>query len=398
VRVPPRAMRRLSDMRILFTIIDANLAGGQRVALEVMQELRAGGVELFAAFPGTGPLEAAMRAIGVQTEYVPTWRLRDRRGYLALARLVRRIRPDLIYTHCAGGGEFIAAVVGKLWGIPVVIHRHAAPALTGSRLRQGVERTLIRWAYSSASAVIAVSDATCKQLADLGVPLARVKTIKNAIAVEKFVPSSPHARALVRSEFGLAGDSVVISLIGRLCENKGQRVLLEAARRLPCRELNLRFLLVGKDQEQGGRYEAYLKRLAREYGLSDRVVFAGYRDEVADLLAASDMTVLPSNAEAFGLAIVESMAAKKPVVATATAGAREIVEDGITGLIVPIDDAAALGQAILRLVQDPRLGATLAENAYAHVAAHFDTETFFQKVMGVLSGSVPQRRRHVLEL
>jgi glycosyltransferase involved in cell wall biosynthesis len=156
--------------------------------------------------------------------------------------------------------------------------------------------------------------------------------------------------------------------------------------------------LVGKDQEQGGRYEAYLKRLAREYGLSDRVVFAGYRDEVADLLAASDMTVLPSNAEAFGLAIVESMAAKKPVVATATAGAREIVEDGITGLIVPIDDAAALGQAILRLVQDPRLGATLAENAYAHVAAHFDTETFFQKVMGVLSGSVPQRRRHVLEL
>jgi glycosyltransferase involved in cell wall biosynthesis len=384
-------------MRILFTIIDANLVGGHRVPLGLMEELRSGGAELFAAFPGTGLLDAALQRVGVQREFIPSWRLRDPRGYIALARVVARVRPDLIYTHCASGGEFIGVAVGKAWRIPVVIHRHAAPEFSGGRTRQGIERALMRWAYSGASAVIAVSDETCRAIVDLGVSPARVKTIKNGIFIRKFLPSSPHARALVRRELGLGEDSVVISLVARLCEIKGQSLLMKAARELPCRELKLRFLFVGKDQEQGGLYEAYLKRLAGEYGLSDCVIFTGHRDDIADVLAAIDVTVLPSNADWCPISILESMAARKPVVATATTGACEILEDGISGLIVPIGDPHALAEALLRLVKDSNLRASLAANAYERVSSQFRGDIMFSKVLAELEAVSGKRGKNGTE-
>jgi glycosyltransferase involved in cell wall biosynthesis len=377
-------------VRILFTIIDANMVGGHRVLLELMDKLRSGGAQLFAAFPGRGPLDAAVQRLGVQREFIPSWRLRDPRGYIALARVVARVRPDLIYTHCSGAGEFIGVAIGKAWRIPVVIHRHSVPGFGGGRVRQAIERTLMRWAYSGASAVIAVSDATYQGIINIGVSSARVKTVKNGISVRKFLPSSTHARALVRREFGLGEDSVVISLTGRLCENKGQRALMEAARRLPWRELKLRFLFVGRDQEQGGLYEAYLKRLACEYGLSDCVTFTGHRDQIADVLAASDVTVLPSNADACPISILESMAARKPVVATATTGACEILEDGISGLIVPIGDPNAFAQALLRLVKDSNLRASLAANAYERVSSQFRDDIMFRRVLAVLEAVAPK--------
>jgi glycosyltransferase involved in cell wall biosynthesis len=382
-------------MRILFTIIDANLVGGQRMALELMEKLRSGGAELFAAFPGL--LDGALQRVGVQREFIPSWRLRDPRGYIALARVVARVRPDLIYTHCASGGEFIGVAVGKAWRIPVVIHRHSAPGFSGGRARQGIERTLMRWAYSGASAVIAVSDATSRAIVDLGVPPARVKTIKNGISVRKFLPSSPHARTLVRRELGLGEDSVVISLVARLCEIKGQSLLMKAARELPCEGLKLRFLFVGKDQEQGGLYEAYLKRLACEYGLSNCVVFAGHRDDIADVLAASDIAVLPSNADWCPISILEAMAARKPVIGTATTGACEILEDGISGLIVPIGDPNALAQALLRLVKDSNLRASLAANAYERVSSQFRDDIMFSRVLAELEAVSGKRGKNGTE-
>ncbi len=374
-------------MRVLFTIFDSDLGGRQRVALQVMEGLRSRGAELYAAVRGTGPLITAVEALGVKTEHVPTRRVRDPRGYLALARVVARIRPDLIYDN---GAAFIAAVVGKFRGIPVVIHEHSILGFVGSRLRQGLERTMMRWEYSWASAVIAVSDAAYRAIIDLGVPAGRVKLIRNGVPIDKFAAKSPRARALVRSQLGLQDDSVVISLVARLCELKGQRLLMEAARRLPWGKLKLHFLFVGRDEERGGAYEAYLKRLAGELGLADCVTFTGHRDDIPGILGASDMTILPSNTEACGLSILESMAASKPVIATATAGAREIIEDGITGLIVPIGNPTALANAILRLVEDPNLRATLAANAYAHVTANYSEEVFLQNVMSVLSHAVPQ--------
>lgn len=356
------------------------------MALGLMEGLRLRGAELYAALRGSGPLLPLVEALGVKREAVPTWRVRDPRGYIALARVAARIRPDLIYDHSA---EFIPVTVGELLGIPVVIHRHSVPVLVGGRLRRRLQRILLRWSYTRASAVIAVSEAVYRAIVELGVPAGRVTLVKNGLPIDRFVASSSQARAAIRAELGLESDAVVISLIARLCELKAQRLLLEAARRLPCDELKLHFLFVGRDEEQGGAYEAYLKRLALEFGLVGCVTFAGHRDDIPDVLAASDMTVLPSKAEAFGLAIVESMAARRPIIATATTGACELLEDGVTGLIVPIDDAAALASAILRLVKDPNLQATLAANAYTEVAANYNEDVFVENIIGVLSGAAP---------
>jgi glycosyltransferase involved in cell wall biosynthesis len=172
---------------------------------------------------------------------------------------------------------------------------------------------------------------------------------------------------------------------------------MKAARELPCEGLKLRFLFVGKDQEQGGLYEAYLKRLACEYGLSDCVVFAGHRDDIADVLAASDIAVLPSNADWCPISILEAMAARKPVIGTATTGACEILEDGISGLIVPIGDPNALAQALLRLVKDSNLRASLAANAYERVSSQFRDDIMFSRVLAELEAVSGKRGKNGTE-
>jgi len=370
-------------MRVLLTVIDANLVGGQRVALAIAKKLRVEGHEVLAAFPGTGPLQAAFEQASIPWTSIPSWRIRDPRGYVVLHRVARKFHPDLIYSHCSTGGELISTVLAKLIGVPIVIHRHAGPEFGFGRVHQSAVKILSRWMYASCAKVIAVSMATREAILRLGTAPEKVEPILNGISPQDLVASAG-GRARVRAELGLPEKACVVLLMARLCEQKGQRLLLEAAKMLPVKDLGLSLLLVGKDQEGQGQYEAYLRRMARECGLSDCVVFAGHRDDVADIYAASDIAVLPSTADSCPIAVLEAMAAKVPVVATATTGACELLEAGISGLIVPLDRADLLAEALRRLAVDPSLRERLAASAYARVTAQFSQEIFFQNALAVL--------------
>ena len=142
-------------------------------------------------------------------------------------------------------------------------------------------------------------------------------------------------------------------------------------------------MLVGADLEQGGAYERALRHRADELGVTDRVVFAGYRDDAARVVAAADVLALPSWTEGLPLVVLEAMALGRPVVATTVGGTPELVSDGETGLLVPPRDVEALTAALKRVLDDGDLRRRLGEAGKRRVAERFSSEAMTRDVLAI---------------
>jgi glycosyltransferase involved in cell wall biosynthesis len=214
---------------------------------------------------------------------------------------------------------------------------------------------------------IAVSASTADFLVhERHVPSARVSIIYNGAPLDEFGKPDPDRGRAVRAELGLPESACVIGSIGRLNAQKGHRYLLEAASIVVARRRDAYFLIVG----DGDLLEP-LKAQAAVLGLGDRVVFAGHRSDVPAILDALDVFCISSTYEGTPLALFEAMAAGKAVVSTSVDGCREVLQEGVTALLVPTADAPALAAALLRVVEDPSLRTTLAGEA-RRAAARYD--------------------------
>ncbi|MBK5254408.1 MAG: glycosyltransferase [Vicinamibacteria bacterium] len=171
---------------------------------------------------------------------------------------------------------------------------------------------------------------------------------------------------------GLPLEAPVVAVFARLNRLKGIEYFLQAAALLAARFEDARFLIVGDSISEAYRKE--LETLAASLGLGDRVVFSGFRSDVAELLSEVTVSVLPSLAEGLSNVVLEAMAAGVPIVATQVGGTPELVEDGVTGIMVPPRDAVALAQAIGSLLADPLWGRTMGERARGRVGEHFSLE------------------------
>ena len=165
-----------------------------------------------------------------------------------------------------------------------------------------------------------------------------------------------------RASLDTPADAPLAIALGRLHPNKGFDVLLEAVAKVP----GLYLWLAGE-----GALRAALRRQAASLGIEDRVRLLGWRQDVGALLAAADMLVCSSRREPLGNTIIEAWAARKPVVACAAAGPAELIDQDKTGLLVPVDDVTALGEAMRALVQDKARAQALAEAGYAVFDAQF---------------------------
>jgi glycosyltransferase involved in cell wall biosynthesis len=182
-------------------------------------------------------------------------------------------------------------------------------------------------------------------LVQQGWPAGRVRYLPN------FVDATP-APAIARAEFGTPDGAVLALALGRLHPNKGFDVLLAALARLPAVHL----WLAGEGPEENA-----LRARATALGLDARVRFLGWRRDVAALLAAADMLVCPSRHEPLGNVVIEAWAHRRPVIAAASQGPRQLLADGQSGILVPVDDAVALADAMAALAADPARAAALAE-------------------------------------
>jgi glycosyltransferase involved in cell wall biosynthesis len=302
--------------------------------------------------------------LGVPNLIVPEmndgW-LGARRG-VAFARLLRDRDFDVFHAQLTWPLSAKFALAAAAWArVPAVVATvHSYPAFTMT-LPTGVQQRLLGRAVGCYIAISA--DLADKLYARLHWPRDRIVVIRNGIET----PDGDRATGDPVLHAALAGPEklpVVLSL-ARLVRDKGIDVLVAAAASVP----DARFAIAG----DGPEAEALSRQIA-ELGLAARVSLLGWRTDVPQLLAASDLFALPSRNEAVAMSMLDAMAAGTPVIATSVGGVAEAIEDGRTGLLVPPDDPAALAAAITRLLGDRGLRERCAQAARAHVRERYSTE------------------------
>jgi glycosyltransferase involved in cell wall biosynthesis len=286
-------------------------------------------------------------------------------GMLRLARFLRREHIDILHTHLFDP-SIVGLTAGVLAGTPLrVMTRHHSDYHT--RIHKIWHVRLDQLCTRLCHAVIAVSRHTAEHLiATEGAPPAKVHTVLNGIDFERVRLSVPDAPQRLRAEFAPDGAALLL-IVARLHPEKGHEFLFRALADLHKRVARpIRLLVAGT-----GPFEAAYRQIVRDLGFEDAVAFLGFRTDAPDLMAAADLLVLPSLAEAFGLVLTESLYLGTPVVATRVGGIPEIVEDGVDGLLVPPGDSAALADALAELLNDPEKRHRLAGAGRARVSERF---------------------------
>jgi glycosyltransferase involved in cell wall biosynthesis len=270
-----------------------------------------------------------------------------------LVALARARGARILHVHGYAAADF-GRLAARAAGARLVLHEHFADPRMPAY--QALADRLLRHRTDGA---IAVSRSTREFLVrQRFVPPERVRLIWNGAPLDEFAPVSPEAARSTRQGLGLPEDALVVGTIGRLNTQKGHRFLLEAAALVLPRVRAARVLVAGD-----GDLMADLRSRAAALGIAERVVFAGHRTDVPDLLGALDVFCISSLYEGTPLALFEAMAAGRAIVSTAVDGCREVLEDGTTGLLVPPADAHALADGLLRVLGDGALRAALGRQA-----------------------------------
>ncbi len=270
---------------------------------------------------------------------------------------LRQYQPDILATHLPRD-YFIAATASR--GLPVcnIATRHRLRPLSLALLKRPFMRSF--------GAMIAVSEAVAAGVRQARlVPADRVVTVPNGIAA----PLAGASADGLRQRAGIAPDTPMVGLVGKLCPEKGAAFLLRAASLLGKGMPDLQVVLVGSGGEDG--YRAHLENLTKNLGLSGRVHFVGYVPDVAGHIHEFDVLVVPSDAEPFGLVTLEAMASAVPVIATDSGGSPEIITDGVEGFLVPAGEAVALANRLSRLLESRELRTEMGDLGQARHLAQF---------------------------
>jgi glycosyltransferase involved in cell wall biosynthesis len=336
----------------------SKFGGDSVLVLEMARDARERGfeVDILATDPHFQDL---IRAAGIglvdldviRREIRPLW---DTRGLRRLTRFLRESSYTIVHTHTSKPG-----VIGRLAatraGVPVVVHTvhgfgfHEETGVVETAAYRTIERTAARWC----DRIVTVSEFHRQWALRAG-----IGTPEQIVAIPNGVPSeraqASRARSEVRCELGLTERLMILST-GRLAEQKGLEYLIRAAPLLRRTRPDARILLAGD-----GPLKAELTRLVNRLGVGDLVRVLGFRADVADLLDAADLVVLPSLWEGLSISLLEAMAAGKPVITTTIGSNREVTNDGEAALLVPPKNAHAIAEAILALADDPLRRSELA--------------------------------------
>ena len=290
----------------------------------------------------------------------------------ALAAHLADVRPDVVHNHM-----FRAEVVGTKAALALARAGHRRPYIVStvhsSRVRPAGDRELLRRLTPKMDRLIAVSRAIERKIAVERGGLAPVSLVYNGVDLSRYDHQEPCCT--LREEYGMPADAKIVGVVARLEPEKGHPTLLEAWPLVLAAVPEAYLLVVG----EGSRREA-LERRAADLAIRDRVVFTGRRDDVPAVTAALDVAVLPSYREAQGLSILEAMALARPVVASAVGGIPEMIEDGVSGLLVPPHDPPALARAIVRLLTDHPYADVLARAGHDLVHERFCVELMVRAI------------------
>jgi len=376
-------------VKVIHVQKSAGIGGSERHLLALLPALARRGHEVrvvVLSAPGSATFTSALSAAGIPVAGIPAGP--DLNPWLVawLSTIFRRERPHLVHTHLIHA-DVHGQPAARLAGVPAVSTVHG----THPFYRRPPWRTAAAIAGHLARRTIAISHHVADTLTEAGVvPQARVRVIHYGIDPAPWQETlARHHEA--RRRFGLDGADVAVGVASRLIAHKGHAELLRAMAIAAGQASPLRLLVAGH-----GPLRADLERLARDLGISERVRFLGFIDDVAAFMAACDIVAFPTQpalGEGFGLAALEAMAAGRPVVATRVASLPEVVADGETGLLVPPGDPPALAEALVRLATDDGLRARLGAVAARRAAEQFSLEAMVEATLNVYTEVLDRQER-----
>ena len=274
---------------------------------------------------------------------------------------------------------FVAAALATLRGSPPV-YWYLHDIITARHFSRINRLVAVSLANRFATKVLVNSEATRKAFIDAG-GKAQTHVVYNGFKAQKFETIADTDSLQIRDQLGI-GNVPLVGLFSRLSYWKGQHILLEAVRKLP----QVHAILVGEALFGEREYDERLKELAATPELTGRVHWLGFRDDIPALMKACDIVVHTSTEpEPFGRVIVEGQLAQRPVIASAAGGALELIEDGRNGLLFPPENAIALRQSIEKLLDNPNLAKSLAQQGYHDAKTNFTLETILQSFTQAVS-------------
>jgi glycosyltransferase involved in cell wall biosynthesis len=307
-------------------------------------------------------------------------------AFWQLAAILREERFDVIQTHTSVAGAMGRVAAKMFTRTPVVhmIHAFAGHPCRSAMFRRAaafVERRLDRWTDFYIAGTRAMVNRGVSQrvfTAD------KVELIYNGVDLARFDAAAKNTLTPGRESASNGKSTVTVGFLGRLEKQKGAEYLIRAAAIVRPQNRHVRFLLAGE-----GSLRPELERLAAELGVADAIQFVGWTQDIPGFLKQIDILAMPSLWEAFGLSAAEAMAAEKPVIASSVEGLPEVVEDGLTGMLVPPADPAALARGIIALAADSTLRRAMGRHGRARVERLFTVdrmiarhEHFYERVAG----------------
>jgi glycosyltransferase involved in cell wall biosynthesis len=333
--------------------------------------------------PSEGNLLEKARQMGIEVEQLGGLG-REIRPFSDLVTLfelywrLRAVRPAIVHTHTAKAGV-LGRLAARLAGVPIVVHTYHGHVLRGyfGPLQTALFRRLEAWLNRITDVPITVSSALRDELAAMRVaPRDKIRVIPLGLELERF--TRPVTPGTLRLACGAGDRDPMVGIVGRLVPIKEVDVFLRAAAHVSARLPSARFAIVGD-----GERRAFLERAAGLLGLAGRVSFLGWRTDLEAVYGDLDVVVNSSANEGTPVALIEAMAAGRPVVATAVGGTPDLLGDGARGVLVPAGNAAALGEAILAILAGGDEVARRVRSARDYVLAHHSAERLLRDVDGL---------------
>jgi len=367
----------------------AELNGSELMLLQTLERLDRQKYKPYLVIPRYGPLAEKAEEMGLETEIVPMkWWLTEKKwifkqpfswiwsvkSVLQILRLIGLREIDVVLSNSSA--SFSAALAAKIKGLPHIWVIHEIIKERDPLLRFLFGKRALTRMISALSTRIVVNSLACQRAFENS---DKVCLVYNGVDIERgAIPS----RDDLLLQFGLKKQDFVVGTVGKICEKKGQMEVISAIASLSSKYPQLKLLVVGEKKDR--RYFSRIQKYVQKHKLEDRIVFAGYRKEILDIMRAIDLLISASRVESFGRTVIEAMAVRTPVLALRAGGIPEIIDHERNGFLMESRSPEIISRDVESIINDPVTRAEVAEQGYRTVLERFSLADQAKKIEEIL--------------